>query len=238
MKRMYIVPSNFTFGSPSSGNIMIKGCFAVRQPDGTIEYDDNDGTSELYKHDPQKSSVSKGIHYITGFKGWGPGTKRLIKFPTKLTAKPADFWIDLYCTEYKNDEWPSIKIDGYGETGTKDSDIPMVVISRHDGVLGLSEHETTPGNSELEKTIHAIHWSLYENKDPDGFIAELAKMGITLDQAAADEEGEPLFKLPPELYEFDAANGCVTIDINSLPYDFFDRVRFHLYACPLEKILD
>lgn len=238
MKRMHIIPSNFKFDTPVSGNIMIQGCFAVRQPDGSIEYDNNDGTSELYKHDPQKSSVGKGIHYVTGLKGWAPATKRLIKFRTKLTAKPADFWIDLYSTKYKNDEFPSIKIDGYGETGTRDSDIPMVVISRHDGVLGLSEHETAPGNSELEKFIHANHWSLCENKSPDGFIAELAKMGITLDQATSDDEGELLFKLPPELYGFDAANGCVTIDINSLPYEFFDHVRFHLYACPLEKILD
>ena len=238
MKRMHIVPSNFTFGTPVSGSIVVKGCFAVRQPDDSIEYDDGDGTIELYKHDPQKSSASKGIHYVTGFKGLPPTAKRLIKFPTKLTAKPADFWIDLYGTRYKNNAYPSIAIDGYGETGSKDSDIPMVIISRHDGVLGLSDHEATPGNGELEKTIHANHWSLYENKDPDGFIAELAKMGITLDKATSDDEGEPLFKLPPELYGFDAANGCVTIDVNSLPHEFVDHVRFHLYACPLEKILD
>lgn len=238
MKRMRTVPSNFTFGTPMSGNIMIQECFAVRQPDGSIEYDENDGTTELYKSDPQKSSAGRGIHYITGFKGWSPTAKRLIKFQTKLTAKPADFWIDLYGTKYKSGDYPSIKINGYGQTGTKDSDIPMVIVSRYDGILGLSQHETTPGNSELEKSIHAKNWNLYENKDPDGFIDELAKMGIVFDEDTSNDEGEMLFKLPPELYGFDAANGCVTIDINSLPYEFFDRVRFHLYACPLENILD
>lgn len=234
MKRMHTVPSNYSFYKPTSGNIMIYGTFAVRLPDGSIDYDNGDGTTVLYNSDENTSSVTSGIHYINGL----TSSKTLIKFSTKLTSKPADFWIDLTAASYSGEILPSIKINGYSYK-TEDTDIPMVIISENDGIMDLSHKGVGGENSHLRQKITCSpSHGLYEDKGPNSFVGQLTKMGIGFDEEAYEEETEYLFKLPAELYGFDAINGCVTIDKNSLPAEFFDRVKFKVYACALQKILD
>ena len=237
MKRMYTVPSNFTLQKPSSGNIMISGTFAHKTADGSFEYDNMNGASPLYDMDYKKSSIEKGIHYKNSLLSYPSGTKKDISFPTKLTAKPTDFYIDLNYTKYSGDNKPHLTIQNF-INASKDSDAPMIIISMNDGIMELSNHDPNgDGNRNDSKFVNANNWDLASNQDPDGFIAKLAEMGIVLDEAAQGEEGEYLCKIPPELYGFDAAKGTVTIDANTLPAEFFDHVAFKLYACPLERIL-
>ena len=237
MKRMYTVPSNFTLQAPSSGNIMISGTFAYKTADGTFEYDNMDGTSPLYDMDYKMTNVGQGIHYKNSLLSYPSGTKKNISFPTKLTAKPTDFYIDLNYTKYKGDNKPHLTIQNF-INGSKDSDAPMILISMNDGILELSNRDpNNDGNRKDSQFINANNWDLASNREPDGLLAKLAEMGIVLDEVAQGEEGEYLCKIPPELYGFNAANGTVTIDANTLPKDFFDHVAFKLYACPLERIL-
>lgn len=237
MKRMYTVPSNFTLQAPSSGNIVISGTFAYKTADGTFEYDNINGASALYDMDYQKSSVRKGIHYKNSLLSYPSGTKKNISFPTKLTAKPTDFYIDLNYTKYSGDNKPHLTIQNFINVG-KDSDSPMILISMNDGILELSNRDpNNDGNRKDSQFIYANNWDLTNNHEPDGLLAKLAEMGIVLDEAAQGEEGEYLCKIPPELYGFNAEKGTVTIDANTLPKDFFDHVAFKLYACPLERIL-
>ena len=237
MKRMYSVPSNFTFQAPSSGNIMISGTFAYKTADGSFEYDNMDGTTPLYDMDYKETSVEKGIHYKNSLLSYPSGTKKNISFTTKLTAKPTDLYIDLNYTKYRGDNKPHLTIQNYINV-SKDSDAPMVLVSMDDGILELSNRDPNhDGNRKDSQFINANNWDLASNHEPDGFIAKLAEMGIVLDEEARGEEGEYLCKIPPELYGFNAANGTVTIDANTLPKDFFDHVAFKLYACPLERIL-
>ena len=235
---MYAVPSNFTFLSPSSGNIMISGTFAYKTADGTFEYDNMDGTSPLYDMDYKKTSVEKGIHYKNSLLSYPSGTKKNISFPTKLTAKPTDFYIDLSYSKYSGDNKPHLTIQDFKNVN-KDSDAPMVLISMADGILELSHREPNDDGNRLDSQfINASkYWDLASSHEPDGFIAKLAEMGIVLDKDAQGEEGEYLCKIPPELYGFNAETGTVTIDAKTLPADFFDHVAFKLYACPLERIL-
>ena len=237
MKRMHTVPSNFTLQAPSSGNIMISGTFAYKTADGSFEYDNMDGTSPLYDMDYKETSVEKGIHYKNSLLSYPSGTKKNISFTTKLTAKPTDLYIDLNYTKYRGDNKPHLTIQNYINV-SKDSDAPMVLVSMDDGILELSNRDPNhDGNRKDSQFINANNWDLASNHEPDGFIAKLAEMGIVLDEEARGEEGEYLCKIPPELYGFNAANGTVTIDANTLPKDFFDHVAFKLYACPLERIL-
>lgn len=237
MKRMYTVPSNFTLQAPSSGNIMINGTFVYKTADGTFEYDNVNGASSLYDIDYKKSSVEKGIHYKSNLLSYPAGTKKNISFPTKLTAKPTDFYIDLNYTKYNGDNKPHLMIQNFID-GSKDSDAPMILISMEDGILELSNRDPNhDGNRKDYQFINNYNWDLASSHEPDGFIAKLAEMGIKLDEEAQGEEGEYLCRIPPELYGFNAANGTVTIDANTLPKDFFDHVAFKLYACPLERIL-
>ena len=238
MKRMYAVPSNFTFQAPSSGNIMISGTFAYKTADGSFEYDNMDGTSPLYDMDYRKTSVEKGIHYKNSMLSYPSGTKKNISFPTKLTAKPTDFYIDLSYSKYSGDNRPHLTIRDFKNV-SKDSDAPMILISMADGIQELSNREPNNDGNRLDSQfINASkYWDLAINTEPDGLIAKLAEMGIKLDEDAQGEEGEYLCKIPPELYGFNAANGTITIDAKTLPAEFFDHVAFKLYACPLERIL-
>ena len=237
MKRMYTVPSNFTLQAPSSGNIVISGTFAYKTADGTFEYDNINGASPLYDMDYKESSVTKGIHYKNSLLSYPAGTKKNISFPTKLTAKPTDFYIDLNYTKYSGGNEPHLTIQNYINV-SKNSDAPMILVSMNDGILELSNRDpNNDGNRKDSQFINANNWDLASNTEPDGLLAKLAEMGIKLDEAAQGEEGEYLCKIPPELYGFNAEKGTVTIDANTLPKDFFDHVAFKLYACPLERIL-
>lgn len=237
MKRMHAVPSNFTLQNPSSGDIVINGTFAYKTADGSFEYDNMEGASQLYDFDYKKSSVGRGIHYKNDLLSYPSGTKKDISFSTKLTAKPTDFYIDLSYTSYKGDNKPHVTIENYIDVG-KDSDAPMILISMNDGILELSNRDPNgDGNRKDSQFINANKWDLTSNREPDGLLAKLADMGIVLDKDAQGEEGDYLCKIPPELYGFNAEKGTVTIDANTLPAEFFDRVAFKLYACPLERIL-
>ena len=237
MKRMHTVPSNFTLQAPSSGNIMISGTFVYKTADGTFEYDNMDGTSPLYDMDYKETSVEKGIHYKNSLLSYPSGTKKNISFPTKLTAKPTDFYIDLSYSKYNGDNKPHLTIYNFKNV-SKDSDAPMILVSMDDGILELSNHDPNhDGNRKDSQFINNSNWDLASSHEPDGLIAKLADMGIVLDEEAQGEEGEYLCKIPPELYGFNAANGTVTIDAKTLPAEFFDHVAFKLYACPLERIL-
>ena len=237
MKRMYTVPSNFTLQAPSSGNIVINGTFAYKTADGSFEYDNINGASPLYDMDYKKSNVGQGIHYKNSLLSYPSGTKKNISFPTKLTSKPTDFYIDLNYTKYSGDNKPHLTIQNFININ-KDSDAPMILISMNDGILELSNRDpNNDGNRKDSQFIYANNWDLTSNKEPDGLLAKLAEMGIVLDEAAQGEEGEYLCKIPPELYGFNAEKGTVTIDANTLPKDFFDHVAFKLYACPLERII-
>lgn len=237
MKRMYTVPSNFTIQRPQSGNIVINGTFAYKTADGSFEYDNIGGASPLYDMDYKKSSVTQGIHYKNSLLSYPSGTKKNISFPTKLTSKPTDFYIDLNYTKYSGDNKPHLTIQNFINVG-KDSDAPMILISMNDGILELSNRDpNNDGNRKDSQFIYANNWDLASNKESDGLLAKLADMGIVLDEAAQEEEGEYLCKIPPELYGFNAEKGTVTIDANTLPKEFFDHVAFKLYACPLERLL-
>lgn len=234
---MYTVPSNFTLQAPSSGNIVISGTFAYKTADGSFEYDNINGASPLYDMDYKKSSVTQGIHYKNSLLSYPSGTKKNISFPTKLTSKPTDFYIDLNYTKYSGDNKPHLTIQNFIDVN-KDSDAPMILISMNDGILELSNRDpNNDGNRKDSQFIYANNWDLASNKEPDGLLAKLAEMGIVLDEEAQGEEGEYLCKIPPELYGFNAEKGTVTIDANTLPKDFFDHVAFKLYACPLERLL-
>ena len=234
---MYTVPSNFTLQAPSSGNIVISGTFAYKTADGTFEYDNINGASPLYDMDYKKSSVTQGIHYKNSLLSYPSGTKKNISFPTKLTSKPTDFYIDLNYTKYSGDNEPHLTIQNFINVN-KDSDAPMILISMNDGILELSNRDpNNDGNRKDSQFIYANNWDLTSNKEQDGLLAKLAEMGIVLDEAAQGEEGEYLCKIPQELYGFNAEKGTVTIDANTLPAEFFDHVAFKLYACPLERIL-
>lgn len=238
MKRMHTVPSNFSFLSPSSGDVMISATFAYKTADGSYKYDNMNGASPLYDMDYKKTSVEKGIYYKNSMLSYPSGTKKNISFDTKLTAKPTDFYIDLSSVTYKSDNRPHLTIRGWLDN-EKDTDAPMILISKNDGIMELSYAEPkNDGNRNNIQFVNASkYWDFTKNREPDGLLAKLEEMGIELDEEAQGVEGEYLCKIPPELYGFNADNGTVTIDANTLPKEFFDHVSFELYACPLERIL-
>ena len=233
---MFTIPSNYSFDKPDSGDIMIKGMFAIKLPDGTFEYDNGTGATALYRTDREKSNVSDGINYVSFFKSKPTAAGMAISFETKPTAKP-ELYIDLNTTKYSNNQRPSLAISGYIDT-SKDSDAPILMMSYSDGILAFEDTQTSMGGSNLLQIVHSeAGWDLSKDQGPNGLIAKLSELGVFFDQEAYDSEGEMLFKFPPESYEL-LGNGSINLKRGAIPDEFFDRVKFKLYACPLEKILD